>query len=338
MFRVASGFVVALALVGAVSASEIEVGESRGATFSGLVDGFPGIFPHDGFPDAPDLLGIGLKVGITEERGIGEFPLLALDAVCLTPGDVTGATLSFNIDDVISSFGPGAEFNGEAAEEILIHPFSGNGVAGIMDPLDYQNIGATPYSVDTTGFGVITDASLQSSGPLPFTVDVTSDLVAELTGGGPSLGFVWRTEDTPTGTSLDNLGDMAAGPPGAAGSTMPYLTVSTGPLHLVDLRCGGQPTACSWDVEPGDLSYDLVRGDVAALAEDEASVQLGEVVCLESGSGDASTVGDEDSATPVPGEAFFYVMRPTTAGGPGTYGKSSRCRERVPFGSGCEGS
>jgi hypothetical protein len=79
--------------------------------------------------------------------------------------------------------------------------------------------------VDTRSHGVITDASLRGSGLLVFDVDVTDDLRALLDDGAPAAGVVWRTMDTPTGTSFDNLGDGAAGPPGVNGSFLPYLSV-----------------------------------------------------------------------------------------------------------------
>jgi hypothetical protein len=60
---------------------------------------------------------------------------------------------------------------------------------------------------------------------LTFVVDVTADIRALLEDGAPAAGVVWRTMDTPTGTSIDNLGDGAAGPPGVDGSFMPFLTV-----------------------------------------------------------------------------------------------------------------
>ena len=287
------------------------------------------LFPFDGNADAPDLLGSGLKAGVTEERGIAEFPLGGLTAMCLAPADIAGATLSFNIDDVLSSFGPGTEFNGEASSSYAIHPYSGNGLVGPADFVDFGRIGAPPFVVDTTPFGIITDESLGSSGPLLFEVDVTDALIDEL-GSGTHLGFVFKTDDSPTGASLDNLGDMGAGPPGVNGSVMPFVTVMTGPLHLSDLRCADEETVCSWEAQTGDLSYDVVRGDLSQLAAGPATIDLGIVTCISSATANLSTVGDEDADNPLPGDAFFYTMRPRTASGPGTYGKSSDCKQRLP--------
>jgi hypothetical protein len=83
---------------------------------------------------------------------------------------------------------------------------------------------------------------------------------------------------------------------------------------------------------PVAASYDFVRGDLAALSEGPEGVDLGSVVCLENDSVDADTAGgNEDTATPAPGEAFFYVARFNGAPGAGSYGGSSARRDRLPL-------
>ena len=78
-------------------------------------------------------------------------------------------------------------------------------------------------------------------------------------------------------------------------------------------------------------SYDFVRGDLGALSEDRMGVDLGGVVCLENDSPDPDTVGNEDLATPAPGHGFFYLARFNAAPGAGSYGGSSRNRDRMIF-------
>ncbi len=206
----------------AVYAQTIVLDESNGAVFDGILDGFPGLADQNGTPDfGGNQLAVGLRVGSTEERGVGEYPLAALGD---TDADsISSAVLNFNIDDVLTTFGPGTEFTGKASMEILVHPFAGNGVVDVADFLEVQR---STYLVDTTVFGVIDDASLQVSGPLFFEVDITEDLRDIVREGSTSVGIVWRTMDTPTGTSLDNLGNGSAGPPGVGGSVMPYIEVS----------------------------------------------------------------------------------------------------------------
>ena len=222
---------IALAAAGSsVTAGEITIGESQGSVYRGLVDGFPGIFPFDGVADSlNNSLGAVFKAGVTQERGVAEFPLNGLASMCLAPEDIFDATLTFNIDDVFSTLGPGAELNGEAASEIVVHAYDADGA---ITASDFQNIQEPLEAVDTTGFGTITDASLGVSGPLAFEVDVASALRARV-GTATHFGILFRVSDSPTGTSLDNLGINSAGPAGVGGAAFPFLTI-TAPLHLAD--------------------------------------------------------------------------------------------------------
>jgi hypothetical protein len=82
-------------------------------------------------------------------------------------------------------------------------------------------------------------------------------------------------------------------------------------------------------VNPVADSYDFVRGDLTALAEDAIAVDLGRLSCLENDSADADTAGGhEDTETPLPGEGFFYLARFNGAPGAGSYGGSSANRDR----------
>ena len=84
-------------------------------------------------------------------------------------------------------------------------------------------------------------------------------------------------------------------------------------------------------------SYDFMRGDVGALSESAAGVDLGTVICLEDDSPDPDTAGDEDTGIISPGEVFFYVGRFNAAPGPGSFGGSSQNRDRAPSSGGCPG-
>ncbi|GIW42378.1 MAG: hypothetical protein KatS3mg076_2955 [Candidatus Binatia bacterium] len=202
-------------------AETVLVKEEDGALFDAVIDGFPGLAPFDGTPDfGENPLAVALKSGVTEERGIAEFPLAKL--LSTSPERIREATLVFNIDDVLSTFGPGTEFAGRAAREILVHTYAGDGAVELAD---YARVENEPVAVDTTVFGEITDRTLRASGPLRFEVDVTEALRGVLRDGHGFFGVLWRTEDSPTGTSLDNLGDGSAGPPGVGGSFLPFLSI-----------------------------------------------------------------------------------------------------------------
>ncbi|MBX3026825.1 hypothetical protein KF840_18105 [bacterium] len=217
-----------LAFAASARADTIVIDDSTaGTVIDGILDGFP--FPPPGL--APDGIGdfagnamaVALQPGVTEERGIVELPLAPLAG--LASSDIATATLTFNIDDVIGTFGPGTTFSGVAASTIVLFRYAGNGV---IDLADFGNVAGAPLAVvDTTSHGVITDATLAVTGPLFFHVDVTAALRALLDGHATHMGIVFTTTDAGTATSIDNLGFSGAGPAGVNGSRMPYLTVAT---------------------------------------------------------------------------------------------------------------
>ncbi|MDX2170927.1 MAG: hypothetical protein SF182_27915 [Deltaproteobacteria bacterium] len=218
----------ALAHAPAAIGEPIVIGVDQGATFDAIIDGYPMLAVFDGEPDFPtgyNTLSIGLQIPITEERGIGEFPVTPLGGA--GPDAVQSATLVFNIDDVIGTFGPGTSFRGAASQTILIHLFAGNGEVTLDDHLRIER---AAHTVDTKSLGRITDQTLSRSGPLTVVVDVTDDVRALLSDAAVSIGVVFRTTDSGSATSLDNLGDGGGGPPNVNGSFLPYLTVEIGAL------------------------------------------------------------------------------------------------------------
>jgi hypothetical protein len=173
----------------------------------------------DGVGDAGmQALGVALKSGVLELRAVSEFPLADLEAI--PADDILSATLTITIDDVLSTFGPGADFGGEAADTIIAFGYDGD---GIVQTTDFGNVAGQPLaSIDTTPRGTITDANLLSGGAEVFTIDVTTRLKAVLAGSATHFGVVLATDDDNTGTSLDALS-----PPGVGGAKLPYLTVTT---------------------------------------------------------------------------------------------------------------
>jgi hypothetical protein len=93
---------------------------------------------------------------------------------------------------------------------------------------------------------------------------------------------------------------------------------------------GGSSTRLYYDTaNPLAESYDFIRGDLDALTETSAGVDLGTVVCLENDSPDPDTTGDEDVGVPALGEGYFYLGRFNAGPRPGSYGGSSRNRDRM---------
>jgi len=210
-----------LGIASGVTAQTVTIGEPDGAVFEGIIDGFPMIAPFDGEPDlSGNQLGVALKGGVTEERGVMEFPLAPLGDA--TADAIAAASLRFNIDDVLSTFGPGTDFAGRAAHRIVVYAYAADGTIQLAD---FKNVGGTPETVDTTGHGSITDTTLAATGPVFFEVDLTDAFREIMLAGASHVGIVWRTSDSPTGTSLDDLGDGSLGPPGAGGASLPVLSV-----------------------------------------------------------------------------------------------------------------
>lgn len=193
---------------------------TEGTVYDAVLDGFPQLAAFDGTPDfGGNALGVALKTGVTEERGIAEFPLAPLAGLT----EIISATLTFNVDDVVSTFGPGTGFDATGSDTIYVYGYAGDGAAV---PADFSEATGVPIdTVDTTSHGVITDASLAVSGPLVFEVDVTAAIQAQLDASGTFVGFVFTTDDDQSGTSIDNLGNGALGPPGVNGAAMPFLTI-----------------------------------------------------------------------------------------------------------------
>lgn len=191
-----------------------------GTTYDSVLDGFPGIAPLDGSADAGgNALAVGLKAGVTEERAILEFPLESLAGV--DASKVSNAVLTFNVDDVLSTFGPGTDFDGTAAERIAVSAYAGDGAVG----LDDFSKGTLAGAVDTGA--AVTDATLATTGPLRFEVDITAAVRSLVSSGASHLGLVLSTDDSPTGTSIDDLGIGGSGPSGVDGATLPFVTVTT---------------------------------------------------------------------------------------------------------------
>jgi len=208
----------------ALAADEIVIAaDDEGAVEDSILDGFPSLASYDGVGDfGGNALGVALQTGTTEERAILEFPLSGLGPI--DGSGIDEATLTINIDDVVSTFGPGTGFDGKASSTIAVHAYVGDGAVTLAD---FARVGLEPLAeIDTTAAGVITDATLAVSGPVSFEVDVTDAMRAALDEEAAYLGFVLATDDNQSGTSIDNLGANAAGPPGVGGSRMPFLSIA----------------------------------------------------------------------------------------------------------------
>ena len=94
---------------------------------------------------------------------------------------------------------------------------------------------------------------------------------------------------------------------------------------------GGSATV-SWNPVDGASSYDLIRGNVAALTELSDHVDLGPAACLAAATPSTSF---QDGQNPSAGQSFFYLMRIRWDSTHDIYGRSSGGRDRIPSSGDC---
>lgn len=222
--RLLAAFSLGSLVLGAAPASAITItlDTGAGAVHDGVGDGWffaggPAI-PPDGVGDiggnAPAIV---YQAGVVEMRALSEFPLAALAGY--SASEITSATLTVTIDDVLSTFGPGTTFDGTAASPFVAYGYVGNGA---VTPSDFSP--ASPISIGTVTPGAVTDASLAISGALAFDLDVTALVQAYVTAANSHLGVMFATLDSPTGTSIDDIA-----PPGVVGGALPFITIEITP-------------------------------------------------------------------------------------------------------------
>ena len=220
-FALATAVACALAATGsAAHALTITLDAGTGADYDSVGDGWffttPPNLPPDGVGDSGNqALAVGKIDGTLELRAMAEFPLAPLAG--LGASDIQSATLHFRIDDVIGTFGPGANFDGTASDPIAVYGYPADGTVAVAD---FNPAGLVSQQVVT--IGVITDATLANTGPVDFTVDVTQLVKDRLTAADAAVGILFGTNDSPTAASLD---DQSPG----VGGLLPYLTIETVP-------------------------------------------------------------------------------------------------------------
>lgn len=217
---VALAAVTTLFAAGEARALTLTLDAGTGADYDAVGDGWffttPPNLPPDGIGDSGNqALAVGKITGTLELRAMAEFPLAPLAG--LTASDIQSATLHFRVDDVIGTFGPGANFDGTASDPIAVYGYPADGTVTVAD---FNPPGLVSQQIVT--IGAITDASLAISGPIDFSVDVTQLVKDRLTAADVAVGILFGTNDSPTATSLD---DQSPG----VGGRLPYLTIETVP-------------------------------------------------------------------------------------------------------------
>jgi hypothetical protein len=224
----------------------------------------------------------------------------------------------------------------------VFDPSAPGGVSGHGgDAFDLASVGLA-----RARFIRITDPNLTIGPPGSsegFDLDAIVALHALALDPGPDTdgdGLADATETQVYGTNpADPDSDGDGGPDGVeaatchqpmGGSAAPFFAAS------LDLEVSeAQPTIVRWNTLGPGLSYDLVRGNVAALRSVGGLTDLGVVTCLENDSTDLSNRGLGDATLPPVGQAFFYLARPTPKGTPPGYGLSTSGQPRVPASGDC---
>jgi hypothetical protein len=229
-----------------------------------------------------------------------------------------------------------------ADDPAVFDPAAPGGVSGHGgDAFDLAAVG-----LSRARFVRITDPNLGIGVPGAsegFDLDAVVALHAVATDPGPDAdgdGLADATETQVYGTSPsdpdsdgDGVGDgveAATCHPPMGAAAAPFFAPSLD-LEIAEL----QPTVLRWNTLGPGISYDLVRGNVAALRSIGGLTDLGVVTCLENDSTDLSNRGLGDAALPPAGQAFFYVARPAPKGAAPGYGLSTSGQPRVPASGDC---
>ncbi len=124
-------------------------------------------------------------------------------------------------------------------------------------------------------------------------------LRAERAGGGDGRIYTVTYEATDASGNSMAAASIVTVPHDQGGSAEPL---------MLDLSQNGSGTLVTWTEVPGAYRYNVVRGEVKRLNEDEDYFTTGPLACVSAATGQTSTAGAEDPAVPPPGQAFFYLV------------------------------
>ena len=106
------------------------------------------------------------------------------------------------------------------------------------------------------------------------------------------------------------------------------LTTTAGGLQIDTIRADPRSEV------PGTLFYNVVRGEMKYLKENDEFFHLGQLTCISSATTQTNILGSEDPELPPIGEAFFYLVEYNDGFSSG-YGTESSAKPRfVPPGQG----
>ena len=193
------------------------------------------------------------------------------------------------------------------------------------------DVKAAVTASDLCGPASIVLASLVSNEPDDSTDKgdgATLNDIQEASPGQADFEFLLRAERAALGNgriyTVTYTANDASGHGSSATSSVTVPLSRSGVVDPVNLavRQTGAGTRIDWTVVPGALFYNAIRGRLANLRVRAQTIDLGDVVCLESRSLDTDTQHFEDVEEPDAGAGFFYLVE-YDDGLPSTYGEES---------------
>ena len=220
-----------------------------------------------------------------------------------------------------------------------------NATPSVLWPPNHRmvDVHVSVSTYDACGTPLITPGTVTSSEPddAPGRDDGATIGDIEMVGsGGAGVDLRLRAERADAGTgrlysvtyaARDAVGNVSSA---VAALTVPHDDLGVTEPIILSLSDVGGSTRLGWTPAPGALRYDVIRGDVAALRELNASIDLGGVACVAGGLVGTTTAGYEDSSIPEVGAAFFYLIQ-YDDGRRSSFGTVSASKPRVPGPGGC---
>jgi len=272
-------------------------------------------FEDFGMPDK-ELLGIGEILDVALSLGAHPVTLRVTDSV----GETDTDEISVNVIDTLPP-----------EISVVLEP-------NVLWPPNHRLIDtqATVVATDVCGTTAVLLLSVESSEPDDGEGDgSTGNDIQGAEPGSADHEFMLRAERAGGGTGRIYTAVYAA--TDASGNTAEAAGYSFvphdqgGSTDPVDLSVDPSPagTVVRWTDVAGAGSYDVIRGELAAIDWTENRIDLGSVTYIVAGTTTITTEGHEDAAKPLPGSGFFYLVQ-YFDGRSSSFGSDSAPKPREP--------
>jgi ELWxxDGT repeat protein len=203
---------------------------------------------------------------------------------------------------------------------------------------------ASMIATDNCGSPIVLLTSITSNEPYNAVANGDGDTINDIQAadlGTPDFEFSLRAERSGSGDGRTyTVTYIAVDSAGNESSAQAMVEVPhdqggvTDPLGLL-VEEKGSGTVVEWIKVPGAQSYNVIRGLLSDIRNLEPAYDLGAVTCIEAGSGNETTAGNEDPDQPNLGEVFFYLVE-YDDGLHSSYGTESAAKPRLARSGDCE--